>query len=433
MANNGVNILNTIWANADSDYQSRVPQATDANIQEVGNPIINYSITRNTFLDALVNRIAFSVVSSRMAKNPIARLKKGTIPLGQDVQDIYVNMATAEPFNKDSTDLLKTYKPDVKSAYYRMNRQDKYSVSISPEMLQTAFTSYDNFNRLINGVIESIYSGAVRDEFILMKNLVISSVYRGLAKTIKITDPTTSATSNAFLKKIRTISREMKYPSSSYNMYLEYANLNGLDDKKPVETWTPLDRQVVLITAETLSNIDVDSLAPIFNLSKADFMQKVIEVDKFDDDRKIKAIVCDEGFFQIWDNLTTTEVFRNGDTLTSKYIFHKWQNLAVSPFANAVCFITDDIPPIAINADDITIEVGDTATINPRFTPNFSGSNPPVSYTSSSTSIATVNNSGVVTGVATGECTITITSTATYPDGTTAPNKEITVTVTSGS
>ena len=59
MPNNGVNILNAIRGVASQDYQNRVPVATQNNIEQVGNPIMEYQATENEFLDLLVNRIHF--------------------------------------------------------------------------------------------------------------------------------------------------------------------------------------------------------------------------------------------------------------------------------------------------------------------------------------------------------------------------------------
>ncbi|MCR5519779.1 MAG: hypothetical protein K6F21_05570 [Bacteroidales bacterium] len=58
----------------------------------------------------------------------------------------------------------------------------------------------------------------------------------------------------------------------------------------------------------------------------------------------------------------------------------------------------------AINASDVTVTVGGTATI--KATPNVEGVT--LSYTSSDTATATVDDKGVVTGVKVGEATITI-------------------------
>ena len=179
------NLLNTIRLNASNEYQSRVPEATRTNITDVGNPIISYSACQNEFLNSLVERIALTIVRSKIAKNPLSVLKKGTIPLGKDIQEIITNLTKAETFNEEGTELLKRKKPDVKAIYHRMNRQDQYTVTITRQQLQTAFTSYANLNYLLTSIVNTLYSSDNYDEFILMKNLFASAITGNKIKTIR--------------------------------------------------------------------------------------------------------------------------------------------------------------------------------------------------------------------------------------------------------
>ena len=132
-------ILDTIRANASDDYVSRVPVATQNNIASVGQVITSYSSLANEFVSALVNRIAFTIVTNKIASNPLAILKKGGVPLGTDIQEIYTNPAKAKTYDLSSTELLTNVPPDVKALYYRVNRQDKYPVTVTRQMLQKAF------------------------------------------------------------------------------------------------------------------------------------------------------------------------------------------------------------------------------------------------------------------------------------------------------
>lgn len=424
-----VNLLNTIWENASPTYQSRVPKATADNIAEVGNPILKYSVVQNEFLNELMDRIALTMVNSKIAKNPLAVLKKGSIPLGQDVQDIFVNMAKGEPFDKDSTDLLKNAPADVKAVYYRRNRRDKYSVSISYDMLRSAFVEYGALEKMITGLVNSLYSGDKMDEFLYMKNLVTDAVNRGIVRCEKIVQPTDEATGKSFVKKLRTYANLFEFPSSQYNMYRTYAEQEGLSNPTDIVTWTENSSLVLLIKSEILANNDVDVLASAFNMSKADFLGRVIKVDHFDDEGKIQAILCDEAFFQVWDNLTTMGSFRNVDTLTTKYVLQRWETLAVSPFANAICLVTDFVPPTKISGEDITVTAGETGQIVLKFEPDNGVVDKTVTFESSDQTKATVSDSGVVTGVAEGTATITVTSGATYPTGSDPVTTQITVTV----
>lgn len=140
---NAVDTVNAIRNEASQSYRDAVPVATPRNIQDVGNPILEYQSVQNEFLTALVNKIAVTIVDQKMFENPLAFLRKGSIPLGLDVEDIYINPAKGanyEPTNFQG--ILTPVDPDVKAAYYRRNRRDKYKVTIRNEQLTAAFVSW---------------------------------------------------------------------------------------------------------------------------------------------------------------------------------------------------------------------------------------------------------------------------------------------------
>ena len=95
--------LNTIRAQASTDYQARVPVATRTNLATIGNVILSYTPIANEFLDVMVNKIAMTLVSSKTIANPLSALKSGSIPLGNDIEDLFVNPATGETFDGEST------------------------------------------------------------------------------------------------------------------------------------------------------------------------------------------------------------------------------------------------------------------------------------------------------------------------------------------
>lgn len=430
IAQRGANILNAIRQNATADYQTRVPLATQNNIQEVGNPILAYQSTQNEFLNALVNKIAFSIVTSRIAENPLKILKKGTVPLGQDIEDIFVNMAKAKRYDPDGKNLLQREIPDIKSAYYRLNRQDMYKVTISNDQLRLAFTSYEQLESLIAGIVNSLYSGDNFDEFLIMKNLVVSAVNNNVVKTEVTTKITDETSAKSFVKKLRSISSLMKFPSSNYNNYVNYS---GDTEQSPIVTWSPVERQLLLIRSDILAEIDVDVLAVAFNMSKTDFLGRILEVDKFDEGGKIQAILCDESFFQCWDNLTQMTEFYNGEGLYWQYMWHHWQTMAVSPFANAIVFLSEEWSQTLANsltlvspASAITMETGDTENIAVEV--NADDGTYTLNYSSSDTKVAKVQN-GRIIAVAKGTATITVTLGGELPGGETPAKAEIAVTV----
>ena len=152
---NMVNILNTILANASADYQSRVPTATQNNISEVGSAVMSYRATENEFLSALVNKVAMTIVRNKTFANPLAVLKKGGVPLGRNIEEIYTNPATGTTFDPTGAKLLERSIPDTKAIYHSMNRQGQYKATVSKAQLIQAFTSYSALEKLLNSIVNN--------------------------------------------------------------------------------------------------------------------------------------------------------------------------------------------------------------------------------------------------------------------------------------
>lgn len=297
---------------------------------------MSYKVTENEFLNALVNKIAMTIVRNKTFKNPLAVLKKGNIPLGRNIEEIYTNPVTGTIYDPTGMDLLKREIPDTKAIYHTMNRQGKYKATITKAQLVSAFTSYEALEKLLHSIVNSIYSGDNLDEYILMKNLFASAITGGKLKTLDVTMPTDKETAKDFIKSVRKIGLGMTSPSDSFNSYYD---INKDTDAKPVITWTPIENQVLLMRNDISVEIDVEQLAQAFNVSYTDIKQRILLVDNFGEATNCGAILCDEAFVQVYDNLTQMENFHNGEGLYDNYIYHHWQTYSLSLFANAFAFM----------------------------------------------------------------------------------------------
>lgn len=332
-----IQILNTIRANSSTQYAERVPQATRDNLEAVGNAILTYEPQQNEFLSAFVNRIAFTEVSNRRFKNPLAVLKSGVKPYGTDIEEIFTNPVSAVTFDGSTTsDMLKVTKPDVKTIFHRMNRQDKYPVSISTPQLQKAFTSVNELESFFNSVITAMYSGDEMDEYLLMRNLVSESIKDGKVKTFEVTYDGGAESSKELIKLLKTLSSDFTFPKQDFNGY-NVLNAEGITAKTitPCTTWTPKENQLILIRSDVDASTDVEVLAKAFNMEKTDFLSRKIVVDSFGDTDTL-CYLCDEKAFKVKDDLYQVRSFDNGSNLTTNFWLHHWQTISLSLFANGV-------------------------------------------------------------------------------------------------
>ena len=332
-----ITILNTIRANNSQLYNERIPEATKTNLESVGNAIMAYEAMTNEFLGALVNRIAFTIVSNRRFKNPLAILKKAGKPFGTDIEEIYTNPVSAVRFDGSTTsDMLKVTKPDIKTIFHRMNRQDKYPVSISSAQLQKAFTSEGEMGKFITSIIAAMYSGDEMDEYLLMRNLVSDAVENNKLKSVPIAYDGTETACKDLVKLIKTLASDFTFPSKEFNGYnVLNASTISAGTTTACTTWTPRENQVLLIRSDVDSATDVEVLAKAFNMDKTNFLERKIVVDTFGDADTL-CVICDENIFEVRDDLYQVRSFDNGSNLTTNYWLHHWQTISLSLFGNGV-------------------------------------------------------------------------------------------------
>ena len=374
-----IDILNVIRQNASYDYQQNVPEVTSVNdIPKVGEIIYGTPAFANQFINALVNRIAIVRVQSATFNNPYSILKKGYIEYGETVEDIFVSIAKAVDFNVEKAakrEFQRTI-PDIRSAFHVMNWRVMYPVTIQDEDLRQAFLSVEGVQNLIAKIVDSVYTAAEYDEFLLFKYLLIKAISNG--KMFPTSIGTGSDLSEAAVQ-FRGTSNLLPFMSNDYN-------------EAAVKTNTPKDRQVIFMDAMFNAQFDVSVLASAFNMDKADFMGRLFLIDNwtdFDNERfdiiransdgieevttdelallaNVKAVILDENWFQVYDNNNKFTEKYVASGLYWNYFYHTWKTVSNSPFANAVVFVTsaDNVAlPTTVTVQVDAKDKSDVATV----------------------------------------------------------------------
>lgn len=346
-----VDIINTIRANASYQYQNQVPEIAKAtDIPAVGDVLFGTPALANEFLNALVNRIALVRVNSVTFNNEYTELKKGYLQTGETVEEVFVNLTKAREFSaeKAASRELKRTIPDVRSAFHAMNWRVQYPMTIQYEDLRMAFTSESGVTDLIARLVGSLTTSADYDEYLLFKYLLIKGVTKGKMVPIQV-DP---AKSTDAASKFRGYSNLLTFMSPNYNA-------------SGVHTTSPRNDQYIFMDSLYNARFDVETLAAAFHMEKADFMGHLKLVDdwasfdnaRFDEIRangtqveevtaaeleimkKVKAVIVDKEWFQVYDNLTTMSEANVASGLYWNYFYNVWKTVSSSPFSNALVFV----------------------------------------------------------------------------------------------
>jgi hypothetical protein len=443
LTTSAADILNVIRNNASVDYRNYVPKA-DANdvesIRTIGAIIMDYPALQNEFLNALVNRIGRVMLTSKMYSNPIAFFKKGVLEYGESIEEIFVNIAKVQEFNPEiaEQEVFKRVVPDVRAAFHIMNYQKFYKATVTQEQLKQAFLSWDGVTDLIARIVDSMYTGANYDEFLVMKYLLARHILDG--RVYPVTVPTVNAeNAKAIVTTVKGVSNKLTFMNSDYN-------------PAAVRTFTEKSDQYMIVNSVFDATMDVNVLASAFNMDKAEFLGHRVLIDGFGDLdvarlgeifagdptynepsqdelaalNAIPAVIVDKDWFMVFDMLMQFTEQYNGQGLYWNYFYHVWKTFSVSPFANSVLFVpgTPSVTSVTVSPTTATVQKGGSVSLSAVVATEYFAPQTVV-WTSSADDVK-VSAAGVVTVDADAKSTsATITATSAF-DGT----KKATCTVT---
>lgn len=362
-----IDILNVIRMNANAEYQNAVPEITKAtDIPKVGEVIYGTPAFSNYFISALINRIALVRVRSANFNNMYKELKKGYLEFGETVEEVFVNIAKARDFSVEKAEAreFKRTIPDVRSAFHAMNWRVQYPITIEDMELRQAFLSINGVQDLIAKLVDSIYNANEYDEYLLFKYLLIKAISHGKMYPVSIGDGTDM---HEAAVQYRGMSNNLEFMNSKYN-------------DAGVRTTTRKEDQYIFMDSFYNAKYDVNVLASAFNMDKATFMGHLKLIDSwntFDNERfdviransdgieevtadelalmaDVKAVLVDEEWFQIYDNLDKMTEQYCASGMYWNYFYNVWKTISTSPFSNAIVFVTSTAQtalPASINVE----------------------------------------------------------------------------------
>lgn len=374
-----VDILNAIRNSASTNYRDFVPTAknTPESIRRIGEIIMQYTPLQNEFLNALVNRIARVIITSKMYSNPLSMFKKGLIDFGESIEEIFVNIANPHQYDVEESEnkVFAREIPDVRAAFHTLNYKKFYKQTIQNNDLNQAFLSWDGITDLISKIVNAMYTAANYDEFVTTKYMLAKAILDGRLSAITVD----ANDAKGAVTKIKGVSNALTFMSNNYNV-------------AGVQTFTDKDDQYLLVNSQFDSEIDVEVLAAAFNMSKAEFMGHRILIDGFgtldvarlnalfkDDPNyeepsqdtltalnAIPAVLVDKNFFMIFDNKFEFTENYNGQGLYWNYFYHTWKTFSMSPFANALVFVpaVPSVTSVAVSPTAITCKKGQSVQLS---------------------------------------------------------------------
>ena len=370
MATDNATILANVWLNGTNDFQQRIPDPTQQGIDATMNALFDPMNRQyyNQFIDSLVMRIGYTYVHQQAFSNPLGIFKKNKLMYGNSVQEMVPRWIRAHSYVDDAEDVFKMARPDVATWYHSQNRRDRYDITINEQELRTAFTDSYGLNKLVAAFMNTPTNADEYDEYrIMLQLLAFYDNKWGFYKHHLSAAPTDEVTGKEFLTSVRSYAGKLRFPNTIYNC-------NVIEN---VPVFVKPSELVLLLTPDTQAAIDVNTLASVFQLDKADIKYRTVEVDEFPM-QNVVAILTTEDFFQCYDTVYETTSMYNPKTLGTNYFLHHWGIYSVSPFVPAIAFTTDaatsvttvtqKVTAISATIDNATPDLGESTAIHAKLT-----------------------------------------------------------------
>ena len=404
-----------------SVFHQYVDVVTDSTtIGSYGLPILDPSNTAvlNDWV-SLLKKVIFTAVYNKTFNNPLAQLEGERMPLGQFVEDVYINPAKTVGYDAaDFCGLLQRYEAQTAQQYLSINSDLQWKVTVSREKIRNAFTSWSNLESFVSGLVNSLYNGCYIHNYEATKGLVLAAYKGNNIQYETVSAVSDEATAKALVEKIRATFSKMQIPSTKFNAWNKVKG-----GELALKTWSDPQDVVVLISADVDAKVSVQSLAYAFNMSEADFLARKIVIDDFTqynedgtvavDGSAIQAVVCDKAWFKIKTQDFAMDEFYNCNNRSWQYMLNQTRMENYSLFANAVAFVTSapsiDATDLDAAQSSVSIKAGETKKVLLTITPANATST--VTANSSATTYATASISGryvVIEGKAAGSATITV-------------------------
>jgi len=375
MAVKNSTIVTKAWLEGSSDFQQRVPNPNIAGyaktISGLFDPMNNDLFNQ---FSGLLNGLMGTYIESKLFENPLRELKKPAAEWGNSERHVAVKYLQAHSYKVDDETLLKLEKPEFVEWFYSVNEPRRYEFSWSRYELMRAFAEPDGygFDQLLSATISQMYSSDNYDEMNIMIQMFAEGDARmgGLYREHLSAAPTDLATSKELLTKVRSIAGRMQFPTMNYNHI-------------PVPVFESGDTLIFWCTPEVDAVLDVQALAELFNVERAEVRFRKIIIPDFPIPNVYAALTSEDFIYarDVWYGIEPP--FYNPGNMTYKYYLQHAQMIGVNPAANCVLFTTDAqtvIPTVTVapsgltfTPDTYTCEIGGTVQMTVDLTGTVTG------------------------------------------------------------
>lgn len=367
----GQEVASAMYRAASPNFQSAIGNPNEVSSLEFMNGLLEYPDTLGVEFMNLATRIGRVIAHTNILTNKLAPFKMENMALGYTMEEYFVECAKEHAYDQVDAEntLFKRELPDIKTAFYVVNRKSYYPATITDDDMRKYFVSWDGVNSLIARIVDSMYNGDNKDDYNYMKSALVTHYENGLMKIVKTNAVTDTESAKELARKITEYVSYLTEPTNEYNA-MAVTKQNDYEDI------------YVILNGKSNSYLNIDWLAQTFQLEYAEFKAHVLVLPTLPSTTQgtIEALVVDSEIYRVFDQKYNVGVAYNAKGLYWNYFLHHWEGIATSRFANAIAFVSGDVTEkvTAIYANPQVVYVKKDKAVTVPFTVQTNGLNAPI-------------------------------------------------------
>ena len=338
MAISNDKLLNAVKLDLPGEYKDKIPTATKTNLLEIADIMIEYPTIKNAFLTRLVNKVGKTIIDNKVYKNRFKEFKKEMLPYGTSIEYVFTDLIKAKNFsenfgtNQAESLVARQDNNNVGVQYVSKNYEVKWKETISDVVFRQAFTTENGLYNLINAKVQAVINSTEFNE-----ELAINGVLNLMPMVEEVVTGYTDdvAGYKKLLTTVKALSLKLPICSNKYNV-------------QGVHTWTNINDMIIFMTPELQAKIDVEYLASIMHIEKAEIGNRIRTVEKFMkkgsgndlvEDTNCICKIIDKEALQLRPTYEGQKVFENGDQLITNMFFHRQGMCYGLSFKNTISLV----------------------------------------------------------------------------------------------
>lgn len=281
----------------------------------------------------MIGKIAYQIIREVVAKNPLSVFNKRPVDTGDTIEQVVVKLVESEPYSRDG---LAALSPDKRSKlavrYFNEWFEKKFKTTVYYQDLRFVAENIENRDEIASKLVSVLSQSDIYENYVELKGLLeFGTKVNGGTTPLKDlgtipVDESGKVQYKKILTKLKNTVKGMKFVNANYNT----AGLARATQESDIYIIAPY---------ELITDIDVEELAGVFNLDKAEIRTRIIEIDTPQDaDGNYTIYVVDQNAILAVPRLYLMDNQKNADGLFWNYFLHVGRLYAISSLFDGAFF-----------------------------------------------------------------------------------------------